>query len=90
MFNFEKNPFDCVVIFNKPLACFIPRSAIMLAGKSLEAKALLKMSLNSLFRPPMPISAKSQFGFITLGLDSFPTALPFNNTPEDFAGSNLI
>ena len=72
-----------------PLACLIPKSSIMLVGKSLEAKARLKISLNSLLRPPMPICSKSQLGLIMLGLESIPTALPLRRTPEDLLGSNL-
>ena len=33
-------------------------------GKTLEAKALLKMALNSVSRPPMPILEKSQSGLM--------------------------
>lgn len=42
----------------------LPNCSITSGGKTLEAKALLKMAENSLSRPPIPILLKSQSGLM--------------------------
>ena len=65
----------------------MPSFSIISAGKTREAKALLKMSENSLSRPPMPISLKSQFGLMRGRLAESVLFFPDSLIPEPYAYS---
>ena len=49
---------------NFDVSPYVPSCCTTSGGKTREAKARLKMALNSLSRPPMPILLKSQSGFM--------------------------
>lgn len=53
-----------------------PICSTMSGGKTREAKALRKMSENSLSRPPIPIFSKFQSGLMIVCLASLVFALP--------------
>ena len=54
-----------------------PICSTMSGGKTREAKALRKMSENSLSRPPIPIFSKFQSGLMIVWRASLVFALPF-------------
>lgn len=54
----------------------LPICSTISGGKTLEAKALRKMSENSLSRPPIPIFSKFQSGLMIVCRASLVFALP--------------
>lgn len=57
-----------------------PICSTMSGGKTREAKALRKMSENSLSRPPIPIFSKFQSGLMIVCRASLVFALPVKQT----------
>ncbi len=60
-----------------------PICSTMSGGKTREAKALRKISENSLSRPPMPIFSKFQSGLMIAWRDSLVLALPGEHEDEE-------
>ena len=54
-----------------PAQTHIPSCCTTSGGKTLDANALLKMALNSLSRPPMPILLKFQSGLMIVCCEAF-------------------
>ena len=76
----------------RPLTWLQPSCSMISGGKTLEAKALRKMALNSWSRPPMPILLKSQSGLMMDCRTTLPLDLPLSCTeePSPFSKMTLV
>ena len=73
-----------------PLTCLQPSCSIISGGNTLDANALLKMALNCVSNPPIPILEKSQSGLMMDCLWTLPLDFPVRNTEDPSPFSNVI
>jgi len=74
----------------KPFTCLHPSCSIISGGKTLDANALLKMALNSVSRPPIPMFEKSQSGFMMEVWAILPFDFPESWREDPSAFSKII
>ena len=75
-----------------PFTCLQPSCSITSGGNTLDAKARLKMALNSVSSPPMPILLKSQSGLMIDCLTTLPLDLPLRwmEDPSPFSKMTVV
>ena len=86
----SKKGYFCFEYWYLPLTCLHPNCSITSGGKTLDAKALLNMALNSLSSPPTPILLKSQSGLMMDCRCTLPLDLPLNMMLDPSAFSNTM